>query len=251
MRQEEEIIKISHADYIELVLNRPHKKNALTFKMYEILTEALEEAKKTDAIKLVILRANGDDFCTGNDISDFLKINSIDISNVNIFELPVFRFLKSLTFFNKPIILELKGLCVGIGATILLHCDYIVSEKSTKLMFPFVKMGLVAEAAFTILMPLKIGYLKSIDLLTREGFIQAEEALGLGLINQVVENNEAVLNEVIERFVNIPSKAFSENKILMRNPDQLWNRIVQEGQIFLDLLKSKDFQSYANNFLTK
>ncbi|TLY52099.1 MAG: enoyl-CoA hydratase, partial [Gammaproteobacteria bacterium] len=141
-------ILVSRADGVcEVRFNRPEKRNAITFAMYEALYRGLREAQADAAVRVVLLAGEGAGFCAGNDLNDFLTGPPFSAEH------PVMGFLHTLATFEKPLLAAIHGQTVGIGVTLLLHCDLVVAARSAQLSMPFVALGLVPEAASSLLLP--------------------------------------------------------------------------------------------------
>ncbi len=172
----------------EVRFNRPEKRNAITFAMYEALYRGLKDAQADEAVRVVLFSGEGAGFCAGNDLHDFLdgpQFNS---------EHPVMGFLHTLASFDKPLVAAIHGQTVGIGVTMLLHCDLVVAARNTQLSMPFVKLGLVPEAASSLLLPRLVGQQRAAELLLLGRPFDAATAERLGLVNRVVEE-AALLGE--------------------------------------------------------
>eukprot|EP01042_Synura_sphagnicola_P033917 gene33917-43514_t len=147
---------------LTLRLNRAAKKNALTRAMYQDLTNGLARASSDDAISVVIIAAEGNDFSAGNDILDFAQdLPLYQDADSDHDSFPVFQFLKAITYFEKPLIAAVQGQAVGVGVTLLLHCDLVVAASDARLSLPFLKLGLVPEAGSTLLLPERIGHVRA------------------------------------------------------------------------------------------
>ena len=138
----------NHGGVLAITLNRPERRNAITVAMYAALAEAIENAAGDESMRVISFRGEGQDFAAGNDLADFLEARPDDIS-----EIPVWRFLRALANCEMPIVAGVHGNCVGIGTTMLLHCDLVVADESTRFSMPFVDLGLVPEAASSLLIP--------------------------------------------------------------------------------------------------
>ncbi|MGZ3298710.1 MAG: enoyl-CoA hydratase-related protein, partial [Asticcacaulis sp.] len=187
----DEIIATQSEGVLTLTLDRPRKKNALTRGMYTALSLALDAAALDDEVRCVLVTANGGDFCAGNDIFDFAQgVADYQSDTVGLDDLPVFRFLRSLTFFPKPLIAAVQGQAVGVGVTLLLHCDLVVAATDARLSLPFLKLGLVPEAGSSLLLPRRIGHARAFGWMALGERVGAEEAARLGLVNRVVGVDE-------------------------------------------------------------
>ena len=148
-----EHVRVERGDgVLAITLARPERRNAITIAMYAALAEALEQAPDDPAIRVVTFRGEGKDFAAGNDLADFLNAGARETGDI-----PVWRFLRALVACEVPIIAAVHGNCVGIGTTMLLHCDLVVAEEGTRFSLPFVDLGLVPEAASSVLLPRLVG----------------------------------------------------------------------------------------------
>jgi len=228
-----------------LTLTRAAKKNALDHAMYTALAEAIEQARN-----VVLLDAEGDDFCAGNDISDFMRLATHE---GDLGELPVFRFLKALTYAHMPIIAAVQGQAVGIGTTLLLHCDGVVLSEDARLSLPFLKLGLTPEGGSSWLLPQRVGHARAFEWLTLGQPVGAQAALSAGLANRVVARAElaGAAHALARQTAALPVEALRQTKTLMRNPDALWAQIVREGLIFRDRLRSPEAAAAFAAFMKK
>ena len=167
-----------------LTLHRPDKRNALNIEMYQALTTALHQATQDDSVHVVLLQGQDHCFTAGNDLADFMGKTSLEADD------PILQFLHALADFSKPVIAAVAGPAVGIGTTMLLHCDLVYLGDNARLQLPFVELGLVPEFASSLLLPRAVGHLKAAELLLLAEAIDANEALRLGLANQVVAAGE-------------------------------------------------------------
>lgn len=170
---------------LHIVLNRPEKKNALTSAMYVALIEAVEEGEANPEVRVLVLRGNGDSFCAGNDIEDFVQKPWKDEAVP-----PAERFIRAVAFAKKPVVAAVQGSAVGVGTTILLHCDLVYASADTKFLMPFINLGFVPEAGSTLLLPALIGHQRATELLLLASPFSAQRAYELGLVNKVVPADE-------------------------------------------------------------
>ena len=236
------------AGVCEVRLNRPEKRNAITFAMYAALQDALEAAQADPAVRVVLLSGEGPGFCAGNDLHDFLAGPDFTMEH------PVMGFLKTLATLEKPLIAAVHGQTVGIGVTLLLHCDLIVAARSTHFSMPFVSLGLVPEAASSLLLPRQLGLQRAAELLLLGESFDAARAERLGLINQVVE--DAALPEraraLAQQLVRQPPAALAATRRLLRgDPAAVLARIEAEARIFSAQLKSPEFRAAVSAFLAR
>ncbi len=247
---------LSHFDngILTLRLNRPAKKNALTKAMYTALTEGLAQASADAAVRVVVISAEGVDFCAGNDIADFAQdLPLFQDDSLDHDDMPVFRFLKAITFFEKPLIAAVQGQAVGVGVTLLLHCDLVVAAEDIRLSLPFLKLGLVPEAGSTLLLPERIGHQRAFAWMALGEVIGAEDARGLGLINTVAsrEGLDKVVQAMAHRLLKLSPSSLGHTKAFMRDPEKLWQVIRAEGAVFRRQLVSPEAQAAFMAFLSK
>lgn len=237
-----------------LTLNRPAKKNALTRAMYRQLTDGLTQAAGDDSVRAIVIAADGADFCAGNDILDFAQgVADYQSPDVDINDLPVFRFLRALTFCDKPLIAAVQGQAVGVGVTLLLHCDLIVAADDARLSLPFLKLGLVPEAGSTLLLPRRIGHARAFAWMALGEKMPAEEAQRLGLVTRVTAaaTLDTTVSEMVASLCALSPTAVRHTKQLMRDPAELWAVVEAEAAIFRRLLASPEAMAAFTAFLSR
>jgi len=235
-----------------LQIDRPDKKNALTDALYGALSDALDNAGQDPAIRAVVMLGAGDAFCAGNDISDFLTMTSRQGSEGQA-EAQVFRFLRLLGSFSKPLLAGVQGRAVGIGTTMLLHCDHVVLAEDAQLSTPFVSLGLVPEAASSLLLPRLVGHARAFAMLAMGAVMGAQEAHEAGLTNAVVpraELDDAVM-QTAQHIAALPPGAVQQTKALMRNREEIARVMDAEIEIFAARLKSAEAREAFTAFLEK
>ena len=247
---------LSHLDngVLTLTLDRPRKKNALTKAMYTALTEGLARASADESVRVVVISAEGPDFCAGNDILDFAQdLPVYQDETADHDNLPVFRFLKALTFFDKPLIAAVKGQAVGVGVTLLLHCELVVAAEDVRLSLPFLKLGLVPEAGSTLLLPERIGHVRAFAWMALGEVIGAEDAHKLGLVNSIVSRDtlDEAAQAMAQKLMKLSPSSLRHTKAFMRNPEKLWQVIRAEGTVFRRQLTSPEAQAAFMAFLSK
>lgn len=200
---------------LHIILNRPEKKNALTSAMYEAMVKILQEGEADDSVRVIILRGNGDSFTAGNDIEDFVqkpwKGQAVP---------PAEQFIRAVAFAEKPIIAAVHGLAVGIGTTILLHCDLVYAAEDTRFMMPFVNLGIIPEAGSTLLLPNLVGQRRAAELTLLATPFSAQRAYELGIVNRVVPPDQ-LLSSVItvaQALSEKPASAVRLAKQMMKQP---------------------------------
>lgn len=169
-----------------ITINRPDKKNALTADMYAAIAEALRGADADTRVRAVLIHGAGDAFTAGNDLQDFLA------NAPRYADAPVFRFLNAVSHAEKPLVAAVGGVAVGVGTTMLLHCDLVYAEEGAKLALPFVNLGLCPEAASSFLLPAIVGYQRAAELLLLGEPFDARKAWELGLVTEVVPAGQAL-----------------------------------------------------------
>ncbi len=241
-----DIITATSDGVLSITFNRPEKKNALTGAMYEAIIAAMNEAEKDARIGAVTLAGAGGTFTAGNDIADFVA----GAQRTDTF--PALRFIRRIAMFEKPIVAAVDGLAVGVGTTMLLHCDLIYAAPDTIFRLPFVDLGLVPEAASSLLLPARIGLPKASELLMLADPFDAREAERLGLINAVVPH-DLLLARAHERAKELaakPRNALMATRRLLRGDRQLvLERIDREALLFMAALKSKEANEAFTAFM--
>ncbi|WP_417685066.1 enoyl-CoA hydratase/isomerase family protein [Pseudidiomarina gelatinasegens] len=218
-----------------LTLARPEKKNALTSDMYTALNAALQAADRDGKITAVVLTGEGDSFTAGNDLHDFLAIEDLDDSA------PPFEFLYTLSRLCVPLVAGVNGLAIGIGTTILLHCDLVYASTDAVFALPFINLGLVPEAASSLLLPQQCGHLRASELLLLGENFDASAALAYGLVNKVVAPEELnnTLEQVAQALASKPHGGLRAAKKLIKQPaEPVADRIEREAKIFARALSS-------------
>ncbi len=242
-----EVIVERAGPLLEITLNRPEKKNALTRAMYQAVEAAFRTADDP-AIRVVLLTGAGDTFTSGNDIRDFQDRAS---ANEATHASPFLTALSSLT---KPLVAAVNGAAIGVGTTLLAHCDLVIAAQSARFVMPFTSLGLVPEAASSLLFPRLVGHQRASALLLLGEPIDAATAHEWGLVNQVVANAEllTVARSVASRLASLPPEAVRQTKNLIKHgrPD-VPGRIEQELALFRDRLRSPEAMEAFQAFMEK
>jgi enoyl-CoA hydratase/carnithine racemase len=234
-----EHIKIENAEgVLTLTMARPDKKNALTNVMYAVLADAIVAAETDRAVRAIVIRGEGDMFTAGNDVGEFAAMATGAFTG----ERHVGRFLQAIVRSTRPLVAAVQGRAVGIGTTMLLHCDYILLAENAQLSTPFVNLALVPEAASTLLMPMRVGYARAYELFALGETVDARAALDLGIANRVVplERLPAEAASVAQRLAKLPAGSLAATKRLMRNADLLTAQISAETRSFEERLKTDE-----------
>ena len=243
------MVAVSRTDRtLHIRLDRPDKRNAVTRAMYDAMTGAIAQAEADDAVRVVLFSGAGEAFCAGNDLNDFLAEPPTGTSG------PVFCFLRAISTASKVVVAAVHGSVVGIGMTMLLHCDLVVAARSARLSLPFTKLGLVPEAASSLLLPRAIGHLRAAELVLLGDPIDAATALQWGLVNRVVDDETLldVAGELTSRIGSLPPSAVRLSKQLLKDDRAgIALRIQQEGNLFLAQLQGPEFQEAGTAFLEK
>ncbi len=232
---------------LHLALDRPEKKNALTRAMYARLADALEGAAGDGAVRVVVLSGRGGVFTGGNDLADFMMDPPTGPDS------PVFRFLQAAATFPKPLVAAVAGPAIGIGTTILLHCDLAYAGPDAVLKMPFVDLGLVPEAASSLLLPQLAGRVRAAELLLFGEAVSAETAREVGLVNAVVDDPVAHALERAAVLAAKPPAAVRQTKALLNHAtaDAVGETIAREGALFVERLGSPEAQEAFSAFFEK
>jgi enoyl-CoA hydratase/carnithine racemase len=232
---------------------RPEKKNALTVAMYQAMTDALVAAKADGAVRAVLITGQPGIFTSGNDIEDFMTRAPGQGSDA--MDSPVFRFMRALLDCDKPVIAAVTGAAIGIGTTLLLHCDFVYVSDEARLAMPFVALGLVPEFASSLVVPQLMGHRRAAEKLLLGDPFTPEQAVECGIASAVLPAGEVVTHarRVAERFNNLPPGAVREAKQLMRGPQnaQILETIAREGALFEARLKSPEAMEAFQAFFQK
>jgi enoyl-CoA hydratase/carnithine racemase len=235
---------------------RPEKKNALTVAMYQAMTDALKAAKADNAVRAVLITGQPGIFTSGNDIEDFMtRGTGTGGQGSEAAESPVFQFMRALLECDKPVVAAVTGAAIGIGTTLLLHCDFVYVSDEARLAMPFVALGLVPEFASSLVVPQLMGHRRAAEKLLLGDPFTPEQAVDCGIANAVLPAGEVVnhARRVAERFNALPPGAVREAKQLMRGPqtEALLKTIATEGAIFARRLKSPEAMEAFQAFFQK
>jgi enoyl-CoA hydratase/carnithine racemase len=238
---------------LTIEIARPEKKNAFTREMYTAAAQALHAADADAAVRAVLLCGQPGIFTSGNDIEDFLSRPPGQGSDAQ--DSPVFRFLNALTNCGKPVVAAVTGAAIGVGATMLLHCDFVYVSDEARLAMPFVSLGLVPEFASSLLLPQLMGQRRAAEKLLLGDPFTAQEAVDCGLANAVLPAAEVLphARRVALRFNALPPGAVRESKKLMRDHQRtlVMEAIRTEGAVFSARLRSPEVREALQAFLEK
>lgn len=244
-----DILVHTEAGVMTLTFNRPERKNSITAAMYAALADALAQAAEDAAVRCVLIQGSATIFSAGNDIGDFLD------APPSTPESPVFRFLRGIATFPKPIVAAVCGPAVGIGTTLLLHCDLVYAGDNAAFSVPFANLGLCPEAGSSLLLPRMLGYHRAAEALLLGEPFMAEAALEVGLVNRVVPPTEAntVAQAQARKLAAKPLSALVETKRLMKKAQTaaVLERIAEEAQSFGRMLREPAAREAFTAFMEK
>jgi enoyl-CoA hydratase/carnithine racemase len=232
---------------LAITLARPERRNAITVAMYAALAEAFEGAAKDPSVRVISIRGEGQDFAAGNDLADFLNVPPGDRSDI-----PVWRLLRALAHCQIPVVAAVHGNCVGIGTTMLLHCDLVIADESARFSLPFVDLALVPEAASTLLLPQLAGRRASARYFLLGEPFGAQEALAIGVASHVVPIGalEDELARIVVALLAKPVEALRETQRLLRHGQStaMLERMELESQVFAERLESAEVKRAIDAF---
>ena len=235
---------------LQIAINRPEKKNALTAEMYSALADAVDQAESDAGVRVILLCGRGDAFTAGNDLEDFMrkpwKGQAVP---------PAVRFIRAVAAAKKPIVAAVHGLAVGVGTTILLHCDLVYAAADARFMMPFINLGIVPEAATTVLLPLLVGRQRAAELFLLASPLTAQRAYELGLVNAVVAPDALVntVSAIAHQLSEKPSAAVLACKDLMKRAFQaeVERALREEVAVIAERLDSPETKEALRAFLEK
>ena len=238
---------------LSIEIARPEKKNALTQAMYNAMADALVAANTDASVRAVLITGQPGVFTSGNDIEDFMQRPPASGEGAPM--PPVIRFMHALLDFEKPVVAAVTGAAVGIGTTMLLHCDLVYVSDESRLAMPFVSLGLVPEYASSLLLPALLGHVKAAEKLMLGEPFSGSDAVDCGIANAVLPAAEVVnhARRMAERFNNLPPQAVRETKRLMREPQKARIREVMaaESALFGARLRSPEATEAFQAFFQK
>jgi len=233
-----------------IAINRPEKKNALTADMYSALADAVEQAEADANVRVLLLCGRGDAFTAGNDLQDFLQKPWKGQANP-----PAVRFIHAVAKAKKPVVAAVQGLVVGVGTTILLHCDLVYAGNDARFMMPFVNLGIVPEAASTLLLPMLIGRQRAAELFMLGSPLAVQRAYDMGLVNEVVPPDQVLqtATSAAQALAAKPSAALRACKELMQRPyrQEVERALREEVEVISERLESPETREALSAFLEK
>ena len=243
----EHVLVERKGDVLAITLARPDRRNAITVAMYAALADAVESAAGDDNVRLITLRGEGQDFTAGNDLGDFMAELPRDGSDI-----PVWRLLRALAKNQVPIVAAVHGNAVGIGTTMLFHCDFVIAEEGTRFLMPFVDLGLVPEAASSLILPRLAGRRRAARYLLLGEPFGPQEALDFGLVSHIAPSGqlESVVGKVVSALRAKPAEALRLTQRLLRhgNTDELLERMELENGHFSERLTSTEVRDAISAF---
>ncbi|HOP90851.1 MAG: enoyl-CoA hydratase [Ottowia sp.] len=244
-----DILTHQDAGVLTLTFNRVERKNSINVAMYDALATALEKAAGDAATRVVVIQGHETIFSAGNDIEDFLKNKPAGMDS------PVFRFLRGIATFPKPLVAAVCGPAVGVGTTLLFHCDLVYAGDNAAFSMPFVNLGLVPEAASSLLVPQMFGYHRAAEALLLGEPFMAEAALEVGLVNRVVPPSEAnaLAQAQARKLAAKPLSSLIATKQLMKGGQQkaVLERMGEEGAQFGRMLGEPAAREAMTAFMEK
>ena len=234
---------------LRLTMARPERRNAITVAMYAALADAIEGAATDPSIRVIVIEGQGDDFTAGNDLADFINTLPAPDSGDDV---PVWRLLRALARNQVPLIAAVHGNAVGIGTTMLLHCDFVLAEEGSRFVMPFVDLGLVPEAASSLLLPRIAGRRRAARYLLLGERFGVDEALDLGIASHKVPAGglKAALDTLVAALLAKPVEALRQTQALLRREatDEILARIELENGHFSERLASDEVKQAIASF---
>jgi enoyl-CoA hydratase/carnithine racemase len=237
-----EHVTVADEDAVRVIkLARPEKKNAITQDMYHDMSAAIDAAQGDASIRCLIISGEAGTFTAGNDLEDFLKDGTSNTGTPRASNAG--KFLYSLAHNAKPIVASVDGIAIGIGTTMLFHCDQVIASTRATFATPFIHLGLVPEGASSLLAPWLMGHQRAFSMLVMGQKLNAEEARAAGFVNKVVEPDhlEAEARKVAREIAALPVEAVAASRKLLRHtPEELIRRIDHEGELFRERMRSTE-----------
>ncbi len=235
---------------LAITLNRPERRNAITVAMYAALADAIESAAGDPTIRVITARGEGKDFAAGNDLADFLQALPRGDE-----EIPVWRLLRAIAECETPVVAAVHGNCVGIGTTLLLHCDLVIADETARFSMPFVDLGLVPEAASSMLFPRLAGRRRVARYLLLAEAFGADEALEIGLVSHVVSagGQDEAMEKIVAALLAKPAEALRRTQHLLRHAtrEETLERMRLESSEFAERLASQEVKDAITAFFEK
>ena len=244
-----EIQTSKEAGVLRITLNRPDKKNSITAAMYQAMADAFKDARGDSAVKVVLISGSAELFTAGNDLSDFMNNPPHGADS------PVFQFLENISTCEKPIVAAVGGPAVGVGTTMLLHCDLVYAADNARFSLPFTSLGLVPEAASSYLLPLIAGYHKAAELLLLGEPFGAAKAKETGFVTEVVAADQllATAEKAAAKLAALPGKSVRTTKALLKGAHAalVARQMQEEGAHFRAMLGEPAAREAFSAFFAK
>lgn len=235
---------------LTIAFNRPEKKNAITSAMYRTMADAIRDAESDAAVRALLITGKPEVFTAGNDLEDFLKNTSADVA-----DLPVAHFMRALSTAAKPVVAAVAGNAVGIGTTLLLHCDLVYAAENAKFAMPFTQLGLCPEFASSLLFPQMAGYHRAAEKLMLGEAFSAEEAFEMGLVSRVLPLADLLpfAHGQAAKLAALPASSLRTTKRLMKEGQvaAIAARMTEENKHFGDMLGSQEAKEAFAAFFEK
>lgn len=243
-------VKIENVGQVRILsLYNPSRKNALTRELYRALTMELEAAAWDESVRVLLLTGSAGVFCSGNDLDDFLENPIRDTGH------PVYRFMQQLSRFEKPVVAAVEGHAIGIGCTLLLHCDLVYAGQSAYFQMPFVRLGICPEFGSTFVLPSLLGRQRAAELLLLGERFDAARAESLGLINQCVADGQVLDHglSVAQRLAAAPPQAMQATKQLLGRAERTGVEVamIEELDVLIEALQGDEFAQALKVFREK
>lgn len=237
-----------HGARMRIRMNRPERRNAITVAMYAALADAIESAGSDESVRLITIEGSGEDFTAGNDLADFLA----ELPPPGTTDIPVWRLLRALARNEVPILAAVHGNAVGIGTTMLFHCDLVIAEEGSRFVMPFVELGLVPEAASSLILPRLAGRRRAARYLLLGESFGADEAMDFGLVSHVVPKGQldSALLSKVDAMLAKPAQALRLTQRLLRREatDEILQRMELENGHFAERLTSDEVRGAITAF---
>ena len=248
----EHIIVTDEESTRTITMRRPEKKNTLTQEMYLAMSDAIEAAQSIPAIRCLVLTGSSGVFTAGNDIADFRQAATASGDGVRPGNAVI--FLQSLINNAKPIVAAVDGIAIGIGTTMVFHCDYVIATTTTTFQSPFIQYGLVPEGASSLLVPRAVGYQRAFAMMVMGRPVSAQDARAAGFVNAVVPPGHAIVEarKVARELCALPAEAVAISRKLLKPPtEDIVRRIDQEDHFFGERMRSPEAIAAFRNFFLR
>ena len=246
-----DILTTKQSGILVIEFNRPEKKNSITSDMYQIMADALKDSQNDVTVRVILFTGKPEIFTAGNDLEDFLNSDT----QGELANRPVAEFMLQLTAATKPVIAAVAGAAIGIGTTMLLHCDLVYAAGNAKFSMPFAKLGLCPEFASSILLPQAVGFKRAAEKLFLGESFSAQEAFEMGLVNKVLPPDELLTFAMAQaaKLTLLPASSLRTTKSLMKSgqTDAVLAKMSEEGNHFSSMLLAPEAKEAFNAFFEK